>query len=85
MSLNIVYPTEIPTCDTSLWFSLSHACLMVVLWSKRWASSSSFSWRISSLRRATPRSCSAFSSFSQAWTENDKTLFNIGYVIEKYK
>lgn len=66
---------QIYTCDTSLWFSLSQACLMVVLWSKRWARSSNFSWRISSLRNATPLSCSAFSSLSHACSDN-KTMEN---------
>ena len=67
---------EIYTCDTSLWFSFSQACLMVVLWSKRWARSSNFSWRISSFRSATPLSCSAFSSLSHACSDNKKITWN---------
>ena len=39
---------------------------MAALRSKRAASCSSFSWRMSSVRRASSRSCSAFSSRSQA-------------------
>lgn len=54
------------TWDTRRWFSLSQVSRMAALRSKRAASCSSFSWRISSVRRASSRSCSAFSSRSQA-------------------
>ena len=55
------------TWETSLWFSLNQVSLMAALRSKRLASCSSFSWRISSVLRASSRSCSAFSSRSQAY------------------
>lgn len=54
------------TCETRRWFSLSQVSLMAALRSNRRASCSSFSWRISSVLRANSRSCSAFSSRSQA-------------------
>ena len=54
------------TWDTSLWFSLSQVSLMAALRSKRAASISSFSWRISSFLSASSRSCSAFSRRSHA-------------------
>ena len=57
---------HISTWDTSLWFSLSHVSLIAALRSKRAASISSFSCRINSFRRASSRSCSAFSSRSHA-------------------
>lgn len=57
------------TWETSLWFSLSHVSLMAALRSKRRASCSSFSWRISSVLNASSRSCSAFSRRSHAWNK----------------
>ena len=55
------------TWETSLWFSLNQVSLMAALRSKRLASCSSFSWRMSSVLRASSRSCSAFSRRSQAY------------------
>lgn len=60
------------TCETSRWFSLSHVSLMAALRSKRRASCSSFSWRMSSVLSASSRSCSAFSSRSHAWKTQTK-------------
>uniref|UniRef100_A0A2M4DLG6 Putative secreted protein n=1 Tax=Anopheles darlingi TaxID=43151 RepID=A0A2M4DLG6_ANODA len=51
---------------TSRWFSDSHVSRIVALRLKRAANCSSFSCRISSSRRASSRSCSAFSNRSQA-------------------
>lgn len=54
------------TWDTRRWFSLSHVSLIAALRSNLRASCSSFSCRMSSFRRASSLSCSAFSSLSQA-------------------
>lgn len=61
------------TCETRRWFSLSQVSLMAALRSKRRASCSSFSCRISSVLRANSRSCSAFSSLSQVYHRQSLT------------
>lgn len=65
------------TWETNRWFSLSHVSLIAALRSNRAASISSFSWRINSFLRASSRSCSAFSSLSQAWEDNTKNIDNM--------
>lgn len=55
------------TCETSLWFSLSQVSLIAALRSNRRASCSNFSWRISSVLRASSLSCSAFSNLSHPY------------------
>uniref|UniRef100_A0A6B0UB28 Putative secreted protein n=1 Tax=Ixodes ricinus TaxID=34613 RepID=A0A6B0UB28_IXORI len=64
--------------ETRRWFSLSHVSLMPALRSNRAASCSSFSCRISSSRRASSRSCSAFSRRSQARLISEIILPSLG-------